>query len=89
MDLVTLPQPLFVFYGALVLACGVALGVIVGRNWKRRPVVKDPQPPELLQSRVALLEQELDLTRAELSRFVETREFMRELRPPRDRATAA
>jgi hypothetical protein len=52
-------------------------------------VATDPQPPELLQSRVALLEQELDLTRAELSRLGEDREFMRELRPPRDRVSAA
>jgi hypothetical protein len=89
MNFVTLPQPLFIFYGALVLGCGVALGVIAGRNWRRRSIVSDPQPPELLQSRVALLEQELDLTRAELSRLVETREFMRELRPPRDRVAAA
>ena len=89
MDFVTLPQSLFIFYGALVLGCGAVLGVVVGRNWKRRSLPGTPEPPDLLHKRVALLEQELDLTRSELHRLVETREFMRELRPPRDRGAAA
>jgi hypothetical protein len=45
MNLVTLPQSLFVFYGALVLMCGVGLGVVVGRNWKRRGAVTEPGHP--------------------------------------------
>jgi len=89
MDLVTLPQMLFVFYGALVLSCGVGLGMIVGRNWKRRQPPSAPQPPELLHRRVALLEQELETTSAELRRLLDDREFMRELRSPRDCAGAA
>jgi hypothetical protein len=32
MDFVTIPQGLFVFYGALILGCGAGLGIIVGRN---------------------------------------------------------
>ena len=87
MDFVTLPQWLFIFYGALVLCCGVGLGVIAGRNRKRRPTATEP--PELMQRRIALLEQELDLTSAQLQRLLEDREFMRELRPPRARITAA
>jgi hypothetical protein len=89
MDFVTLPQGLFIFYGALVLCCGVSLGVIAGRNWKRRPTATEPQPPELMQRRIALLEQELDVTSAQLQRLLEDRDFMRELRPPRARITAA
>jgi hypothetical protein len=89
MEFVTLPQALFVFYGGLVLSCGIALGVVVGRNWKRRPPAGAPEPPELLQNRVALLEQELDITSAELRRLTDDRAFMRELRPPRDSAAAA
>ena len=89
MEFVTLPQALFVFYGGLVLSCGIALGVVVGRNWKRRPPAGAPEPPELLQNRVALLEQELDITSAELRRLTDDRAFMRELQPPRDSAAAA
>ena len=89
MDLVTLPQALLVFYGALVLSCGVGLGVVVGRNLKRRVAAGDPEPPEQLQRRVALLEQELDITNGELRRLLEDRSFMRELKPPGDRAAAA
>ena len=42
MNFVTLPQALFVFYGTLVLACGVGLGVIIGRNWGRRRTTLPP-----------------------------------------------
>ena len=87
MELVTLPHALFVTYGGLVLSCGVALGVVVGRSWKRRPPGGAPEP-ELLQNRVALLEQELDVTSAELRRLTDDRAFMRELRPPRGSAAA-
>ena len=89
MDLVTLPHGLLEFYGALVLACGVILGVVVGRNWKRRPTATDPEPPELLQRRVLLLEKDLDSTRTDLERLVDDRDLMRELRRPRTRAGAA
>ena len=89
MDLVTLPHGLLEFYGALVLACGVVLGVVVGRTWKRTPAATDPEPPELLQRRVLLLEKDLDVTRAELERLVDDRDLMRELRRPRTRAGAA
>jgi hypothetical protein len=89
MDFVTLPHGLFLFYGGLVLSCGVILGVIVGRNWKRRARGSDPVPPEILQRRVALLEQQLDQTGAELQRLLDDRDFMRELRPPRAAAAAA
>ena len=56
MDLVTLPQGLFVFYGALVLACGGVLGAIIGRNWKRLRAATEPEPPEVLRLRVLLLD---------------------------------
>jgi hypothetical protein len=42
-----------------------------------------------MQRRVALLEEELDLTRVELQRLVDDREFMRELRPQQTRVAAA
>jgi hypothetical protein len=42
-----------------------------------------------MQRRVALFEEELDLTRPELQRFVDNRDFMRELRPPRAGVGAA
>jgi hypothetical protein len=42
------------------LSCGVILGVIVARNWKRRARASDPVPPEILQRRVALLEEQLN-----------------------------
>ena len=89
MDLVTLPQSLFITYGAVVLACGATLGVLVGRHWKRRASPLPPEPPELLQRRVELLEEELDLTRRELTRLSDERDFMRELRPPRKSSAAA
>ena len=89
MDLVTLPHGLLEFYGALVLACGVVLGVVVGRNWKRRLTVTDPEPPELLQRKMLLLEKDLDATRTDLERLVDDRDLMRELRRPRTRVGAA
>ena len=89
MDFVTLPHGLFLFYGALVLSCGVTFGVIVGRNWKRRAALSDPTPPEILQRRMLQLEEELELTRADLQRLLDDRDFMRELRPPRPSASAA
>jgi hypothetical protein len=88
MEFVTLPHWLFLFYGALVLACGASLGVIVGRNWRRRPAATEPEPPELLQRRLLSLEQDLDLTRAELERLADDRDFMRELRRPRTQGAA-
>ena len=87
MEFVTVPQALFAFYGGIVLSCGVALGVVVGRNLKRRPPAS-PLEPELLQNRVALLEQELDAATAELGRLTDDRAFMRELRSPRGSAAA-
>ena len=89
MDLVTLPQALFVFYGALVLTCGVALGVIAGRRWSRPSSTTTPEPPDLPQQRVTLLELELDQASRELERLLADREYMRELRPPRPRSAAA
>ena len=89
MNLVTLPQTLFVFYGALVLTCGVGLGVIVGHNWKRRSAASEPEPTEALLRRVANLEHELDHATRELQRTLDDRDFMRELRPPRTRDVAA
>jgi hypothetical protein len=89
MDLVTLPQALFIFYGALVLTCGVGLGVIVGRNWKRRSAASEPEPTEALLRRVANLEHELDQATGELQRVLDDRDFMREVRPPRTRDVAA
>lgn len=89
MNLITLPQTLFVFYGALVLTCGVGLGVVVGRNWKRRGADSEPGPPEVLLRRVADLEHELDRATGELQRALDDRDFIRELRPPRTRDAAA
>ncbi len=89
MDLVTLPQSLFIFYGALVLSCGVVLGTVIGRNLLRRRPSPTPEPPELLQQRVALLEQELDQTVSQLARLTEERDFMRELKRPRTHGVAA
>lgn len=89
MSFVTLPQALFVFYGALVLSCGIALGIVVGRNWSRRAPTKSPDVQDELHRRVALLEQELEVTGSELRRVINEREFMRDLRSPRDSAEAA
>ena len=89
MNLITLPQALFVFYGALVLTCGVGLGVVVGRNWKRRRAYSEPEPPEVLLRRVADLERELDRATDELQRALNDHDFIRELRPPRTRDAAA
>jgi len=89
MDLVTLPQGLFIFYGALVLSCGVVLGTVIGRNLLGRRQAPTPEPPELLQQRVALLEQELDLTVSQLARLTEERDFMRELKRSRTQGVAA
>jgi hypothetical protein len=89
MNLVTLPQTLFVFYGALVLTCGVCLGVIVGRNWKRRDAITEPEPPEVLLRRVVNLEHELGQATSELQRVLDDRDFTRELRRPGARDVAA
>ena len=89
MELVILPQGLFIFYGALVLSCGVGLGTVLGRNLLRRRHAPIPEPPDLLQQRVALLAQELDETVAQLARLTEEREFMRELERPRPKSIAA
>lgn len=89
MNLITLPQALFVFYGALVLTCGMALGVVIGRTWKRRGVDGEPEPPEMPLRRVADLERELDRATDELQRALGDRDFIRELRPPRTREEAA
>ena len=89
MDLVTIPQSLLVAYGALVLVCGSVLGVIAARLWMRRVVQPQPEPPELLQARVMLLEQEMEAANAELRRLHEDEEFMRELRPPTNHEAAA
>ena len=83
MEFVTLPTGLFLFYGALVLGCGTVLGAIFGRNSVRRALTSPPQPPELIERRVAQLEDEIDAAHAALLRLTEEREFMRELRPPR------
>ena len=87
MDFVTLPHGLFVFYGALVLGCGVVLGVVIGRNLRRRPA--SPPPDRLLQRRVDLLEEGLDLTDAAVERLVDDRERSRGLRSRRARPAAA
>ena len=89
MEFVMLPPGLFIFYGALVLSCGVGLGTVLGRNLLRRRHAPIPEPPDLLQQRVALLEQELDETVAQLARLTEEREFMRELVRPRPKSIAA
>jgi len=89
MNLITLPQALFVFYGALVLTCGVGLGVVVGRNWKRRRVNSEPEPPDVLLRRVADLERELDRATGELQCALDDHDFIPELRPPRTRDAAA
>jgi hypothetical protein len=88
MDFVTLPYGLFVFYGALVLGCGIGLGVVMGRNWARRRG-ESPPPAEDLQRRVALLEEDLDLTDAALQQLLDERERVREFRSPRAHAVAA
>ena len=88
MDFVTLPYGLFVFYGALVLACGIGLGAVIGRNWPRHRG-KVPPPAELLQCRVALLEEDLDLTDAALQQLLDERERVREFRSPHSRDAAA
>ena len=89
MDFVILPQGLFIFYGALVLGCGVVLGTVLGRNLLRRRQAPAPEPPDLLQQRVALLEQELDHTVTQLARLTEERDFVRELKRPRPQGFAA
>lgn len=89
MDLVVIPHALMVFYGGLVLGCGGVLGFILARNIARLGRVPTPPAPELVERRVALLEQELEGTQAELKRLLEEREFLRELREPRPRAKRA
>ena len=88
MDFVTLPYGLFIFYGGLVLACGIGLGAVIGRNWPGRRG-NSPPPAELLQRRVALLEEDLDLTDAALQHLIDERERVREPRMVENRATAA
>ena len=87
MDFVTLPQGLFVFYGALVLSCGIGLGIVLTRNWARLRGQDSPPPSDLLQRRVALLEEDLDLTDAAVQQLVDEREH--EPRRPRARVAAA
>ena len=88
MDFVTLPYGLFVFYGALVLACWIGLGAVIGRNWPRHRG-KVPPPVELLQYRVSLLEEDLDLTDAALQQLLDERERVHEFRSPHSGAAAA
>lgn len=89
MNLILMPWGLFVTYGAIILGCGATLGVIVGRNWRRRTRGPAPVPPDLLHQRVLLLERELEDTGAEVRRLAEERDFMRDLRGPHVRGAAA
>ncbi len=76
MDLVTLPQALFVFYGALVLGCGGTLGFILGRNFGRPRRVP---PPDDLSRRLRLVEEELEIAQSELVSLRDAGEFTRRL----------
>ena len=80
MDLVIIPQALLVFYGFLVLGCGSALGFILARNMRRQ--ISEPDPPQLIESRLTVVERELDDTRADLDRLRQESSFLRELRAP-------
>lgn len=87
MDLIMIPQALLVFYGAVVLGCGGTLGYILGRNRKRSKT--PPEPPELYERRIQLLEEELTEAQLTLSDLKAEREFMRRLKGPQDGTAAA
>lgn len=87
MDLIMIPQALLVFYGAIVLGGGGVLGYILGRNRNRSET--SPEPPELLERRIQLLEEELTEAQLMLGDLKAEREFMRKLRSPEDRTAAA
>jgi hypothetical protein len=87
-DLVMLSRNLFEFYGALVLGCGIVLGVIAGRVVRRMVAEPTTTPPELDRQRLLLLEHEVDAMQAEVERLRQERDFLDELRRP-PRLTAA
>ena len=81
MDLIMLPQALFVFYGALILGCGSVLGFILGRNFQKE--ISEPDPPLLLERRISTLESELEDTQSELHRLKNESQFLSELHAPK------
>ena len=80
MDLIVIPQALLIFFGALVLGCGSVLGVVLGRNVRKR--MSEPEPPDRLGRRIDILERELEDTRSDLRRLRDETAFLRELRAP-------
>ena len=80
MDFVVIPQLLLMFYGGVVLACGSVLGFVAGRNAKKR--LQAPEPPDLLERRVKVLEVELEVAQSELADLREGSEFLRRLHSP-------
>jgi hypothetical protein len=82
MELVTIPQALLLFYGALVLGCGAALGVIAGRNLRGKEDPSMIRPPDPIERRVRILEEEVDSLRGELRDSEAERDFLRELTKP-------
>jgi hypothetical protein len=83
MDLVTIPQALLAFYGAVVLSCGAGLGIILGRNFGAKRQLPKPDGPDQLARRVQLLETELDEVRGVLEQPRAEHEFLRQLPPDR------
>ncbi len=89
MDVIMISRDLYMAYGVTLLGAGAVVGVIVARLLGRRAPRQVPPSPELLQRRLLLLEQELEHTNADVRRLLDDRDFMRELRPPRNRIAAA
>ena len=77
-EIVALPFGLMLSYGAIVLAAGATLGIIVARQF--RPLARPPLAlPDQLEHRFAVLEEEMDYARAMIDDLVDERDFVKRL----------
>jgi hypothetical protein len=89
MEVVAISANLLLAYGAIVLAAGAGIGVIIGRAMRPRRPHPRPDLPEQLQQRVERLEQEAEYTQALLEHVLKRAHPARELPPSNRRFRAA
>lgn len=89
MNVIAISTNLLLAYGAVVLAAGAVVGVIIGRAMRPRRPLPSPDSPEKLLLRVERLELEAELTQALLERLLDRASSARELPLSGSRVRAA